>query len=94
MVKISGPNIWFIDNLGKLFTYIKSKSVPLTFKEIKKATPIPMGGAIIEVEGVETRFKCLFASNTEKFAGLLKIGRGYILYGLYDEKPADTRRMI
>jgi hypothetical protein len=94
LIKLSGPGVWFIDNNGKLFTYTKSKSVPLIFKEITKVTMVPLGGVILEVEGIETRFKCLYAPDNEKFAGLLKIGHGYILYGIYEEKPADTRRMI
>ncbi len=93
LLKLSGSGVWFIDTNGKLFTYTKSTMVPLIFRSILKVTKIN-GGAILEVEGIETRFKCLYAPNNEKFAGLLKIGRGYVLYGLYEEKPIDTRRMI
>jgi hypothetical protein len=94
LIKLSSPSTWFIDNLGKLFIYKKSKSVELIFKKIESTIRINTGGAIIIAEGIETRFKCLYAPNNEKFVGLLKIGRGYILYGIYDEKPNDTRRMI
>lgn len=94
LVKLSTPSTWFIDSLGKLFIYRKSKSVDLVFRPIEKVIKILTGGAILQVEGIETRFKCLYAPKEEKFVGLLKVSKGYILYGLYMEKPDDTRRMI
>lgn len=94
MLKISTPKLWFIDSDGFLFKHIKKKRVPLLFKPIKQIFPIPSGGAIIEVEGVEERFKTLFAPTDEKYAGILKIGRVSFLYGLYFEKPMDTWRQV
>ncbi len=94
LIKVCSPSKWFIDSTGKIFRYTKSKSVNLVFKKIKQIIRLETGGAVIEVEGISTRFKTLFAPNDEKFAGVLQVGLGYILYGLYVEKPNDTRRKI
>lgn len=94
MLKISTPKTWFIDSSGFLFKHIKKKRVPLLFKPIRVIIPIQTGGAIIEVEGLEERFKTLFAPTDEKYAGILKIGRVTFLYGLYFEKPSDTWRLV
>lgn len=93
LIKLATPQTWFIDDNGRVFNYTKSTFVELIIKPIKKVIPI-LGGCILEIEGVETRFKCLYAPKLEKYAGLLKIGRGYILYGLYKDKPEDTRRKV
>lgn len=93
LIKLSGPKVWFIDNYGKLFIYNKSYKAQLVIKPISRIIP-NYGTTIIEVDGIETRFKCLYAPKQEKYAGLLKIGHGYILYGLYSEKPKDTWRMV
>ena len=95
MLKLSVGATWFIDSSGNIFEYKKSKKVPLMFKRITKLIPIQTGGAIIEVEGVSSRFKTLFTPRLEeRYAGLLKIGRGYLLYGLYDKLYTQTTRMI
>ncbi len=93
LIKLSTPDTWFIDDNGQTFIYNKSRFVDLIIKPIKQFIPI-MGGCIIELEGIETRFKCLYAPKLEKFAGVLKIGHSYILYGLYKDRPSDTRRKI
>jgi hypothetical protein len=93
LIKLANSRTWFIDNTGKYFIYTKSRSCKLVFKPIDKHLPIT-GGHIIVVKGVETRFKTLYAPNGAKFAGLLEVGTGYILYGLYDLKPKDTTRRI
>ncbi len=94
MVKLATPNTWFIDSLGKLFIYRKTRSAKLIFRKIEQVHLIPTGGAIIVAQGVQSRFKCLYAPNTEKYAGLLNLGHAYILYGLYENEPKETRRMI
>lgn len=93
-IKLATASTWFIDSSGKLFQHKKATRAKLVFKEISQVIPIPTGGAIIEVVGIPTRFKTLFAPKHEKFAGLLQVGRVYILYGLYEEKPNDTWRLI
>ena len=95
LIKLSNKNYWFIDSVGSIFQYKKTKRVRLVFKEISQVISIPTGGAIVEVKGISTRFKVLHAPNpTVKYAGILLVGVSYILYGLYDEKQEDSVRMI
>lgn len=95
MLKMCKGTTWFIDSEGTVFEYRKTKKVPLVFRPIVQILPIKTGGAIIEVQGVGTRFKTLHApKGTEKFAGILLVGTAYILYGIYDEKLEDTTRMV
>lgn len=93
LIKLSTPKTWFIDSLGKLFIYTKSGSAKLIIRKIEQVIQAT-GSTIIVVEGIQTRFKCLYAPKFEKFAGLLKIGHMYILYGLYEEEPKETRRAV
>lgn len=95
MLKLCKGSTWFIDSEGNTFEYHKTKRVPLVFRPIAQILPIKTGGAIIEVQGVGTRFKTLHApKGTEKWAGVLLVGVAYILYGIYDEKLEDTTRMV
>lgn len=95
MLKLCKGTTWFIDSEGTVFEYRKTKKVPLVFRPISQIMPIKTGGAVIEVQGVGTRFKTLHApKGTEKWAGVLLVGVAYVLYGLYDEKLEDTTRMI
>lgn len=92
-IKISKPTIWFIDSNGKLFNHKKSASMTLIYKKISKVIPTN-SGYIIEVEGIESRFKCLYAPSGKTYAGILKSGSSYILYGLYEEPYKESRRKI
>jgi hypothetical protein len=95
MLKMCKSTTWFIDSEGTVFEYRKTKKVPLVFRPIVQILPIKTGGAVIEVQGVGTRFKTLHApKGTEKWAGVLLVGVAYVLYGLYDEKQPDTSRMV
>lgn len=95
LIKLSKQGSWFIDSDGTLFEYQKTKRVPLVFKPISQIIPVQTGGSIVEVQGIGTRFKTLHApKGTEKWAGLLLVGVGCLLYGLYDEKQEDTTRMV
>lgn len=96
LIKLSKNNTWFIDSLGHIFQYTKTKLVPLEFKRITKILQIATGGSIIIVEGLTTRFKTLFKVSDEyRYAGVLKLdSKSYILYGVYKEKYKDTRRKI
>lgn len=96
LIKITHSLTWFVDNNGKLFSYKKSKVVPLIFKRILKVIPNRVGGAILEIEGLPTRFKTLHIPPVEhKYAGMLKLSPlSYILYGTYDRKYKDTTRKI
>ena len=69
--------------------------IKLQFKKIKAIIRIKTGGAIIELEGIPTRFKTLYTpSNSIQYGGVLVDKMGYILYGLYLEKQKDTVRKI
>lgn len=95
LIKLTVGTSYYIDSTGKIFEYKKTTTVPLIFKKIKKVIPIKTGGATIEIEGISTRYKTLFLPRLEcKYAGLLKVGMGYILYGLYENKLPDTKRKI
>ncbi len=95
LIKLATPKLWFIDNKGLIFQYTKSRKIRLQFKKIKAIHPIKAGGAVIEVYGIASRFKCLYIpTKGETFAGILMDGLSPILYGLYTEQHTDTWRMI
>lgn len=95
LIKLAKKNVWFVDSMGYVFEYEKTKRVPLVYKKIKSITPITTGGALIEVEGLSERFKTLFAPMyDEKYAGLLVMDKAHILYGLYDAAYKNTYRAV
>lgn len=95
LIKIATPKTWFIDSMGKLFNYEKNTRAKLRFYEIAKNIPITTGGSIIEAKGVATRFKSLYSPGPhQKYVGILNFGQSMILYGFYEEKLADTWRLV
>lgn len=95
LIKVAKASTWMIDSAGNVFQYKKTKSVKLVYKPIKQVIPIKSGGAIIEVQGIASRFKCLYKpSNNVKYAGVIEYGMSYILYDLSTEQFDPTRRMI
>jgi hypothetical protein len=95
LVKLAKGNTWFIDKEGQIFNYQKTERVRLVYKRISKITNMSSGGAIIEVEGVSSRFKTLHRPSAEQVvAGLLLVHNSYILYGLYDKIYDSSTRMI
>jgi hypothetical protein len=95
LIKLAHRKLWFIDSAGNVFQYKKTAVAKLVFKKITLMHHIPSGGAIIEVEGIPSRFKCLYSPRAgEQYAGILVSGLSYILYGLYVEKPKDSWRMV
>ena len=94
-IKLATRSTWFIDSNGMVFQYKKEKHIKLLFKPIKQIIPIDTGGAILEVEGIPSRFKTLYMPDLlAKYAGLLQDGMGYILYGTYAELPKNSRRLV
>lgn len=92
---IRNSNYTFIDSNGKIFKYVKTKTVPLIFRKITKKWGNPIGmGIIFEVDGIPIRFKTLNRQSGHEVAGLLKVNNGYILYGTYDRMYNDTRRKV
>ena len=85
-----------IDNTGKIINYKKSIFVDLIFRKITNITPIPTGGALLEVENESPRYKIMYAPTPlEKYIGMLQVSpKVYIVYGLYEEKHKNTRRKI
>lgn len=94
-IKLSNPKSWFIDSNGNIFQHKKSRTLKLVFKKIKRIIRIPTGGVLIEAEGVPGRHKTLYTPPlTNKYAGFLLDGMGFILYGTYEQEHKPTRRMI
>jgi len=95
LIKIATTKNYFIDSNGKLFNYKKITGAKLKFYRIAQVISIRTGGAIIEVESIPNRFKVLNTPELNvKYAGVLHIGMATVLYGLYAEKPEDTRRKV
>lgn len=95
LIKLSKANTWFIDSMGEIFQYKKSTRCPLLCKRIKNIHPMKNMGSSLELEGIPTRFKVMFSPKPEEiYAGVIKHGRGYIIYGLYTQPFADSWRMV
>lgn len=95
LVKIAKRHTFFIDSSGRVFQYRKSTRAKLHFRRLTNIIPITTGGAILEVEGINSRFKCLFQPKTlELYVGVLEFGKSYILYGLYEHPYKSSWRMI
>jgi hypothetical protein len=95
LIKIAKRGMYFIDSTGRVFQYRKSTRAKLQFKRLINVIPIATGGAILEVEGIHSRFKCLFLPKTlELYVGVLEFGKSHILYGLYEQPYKSSWRMI
>lgn len=95
LIKLTKGGTWYIDSNGQTFEYRKTARCQLIFRPISSILPIKTGGSIVEVAQVNSRFKTLLApTGREKWAGLLRVGNGYILYGLYEDRLEDTYRMV
>ena len=95
LIKIAKQTTWFIDTSGKIFQYRKTSRAKLTAHKIKKVLPLPNMGVVVEVDGLPQRFKCMFAPKSEQeYAGVLRWGLGYILYGFYTEPFKPTHRLV
>ena len=91
LIKLAKATTWFIDNHGVVFQYKKSTRAKLTSHKIKNILPGTGMGCIIELEGIPQRFKAMYRPSIEQtYAGVLRWGLGYILYGFYSEhfKPS------
>lgn len=95
LIKIATKQMWFIDSMGKVFQYHKTTRAKLKFYKIAKVIAIPTGGAIIEAQGIGSRFKSLYYPEPDKlYVGVLSMGMSQILYGFYDKQYNDTWRMV
>lgn len=94
-IKLATPRKYFIDSNGIIFQHKKNISAKLEYRNIKNIIPIKTGGALLEVEGIPHRMKCLFMpKEDEKVVGVLKMPQSYILYGLYTEKYEPSWRKV
>ena len=95
LLKLAHSKTWFIDSLGKVFRYTKTKWVKLVHKKITKVIRQPGGGAVLELEGIPTRFKVLYApTEAELWWQVLVDGFQYIFYGVTSVPGKDGKRMI
>lgn len=95
LIKNAKPNVWYIDTTGKPFQYKKTTRAKLTCHKIEQVLPVNGLGAVIAVEGMTQRFKCLYSPTKEqRFVGLLNLGMGRILYGFYDEYFSSSSRAV
>lgn len=94
-LRVCKPGIWFIDSMGTIFTYTKTKTVPLITRKITKVIR-STGSTLLEVEGLEHRMRCLFPPlDTQKYASVLKLSaHSYILYGFSDKNNGPTTRKV
>jgi len=84
----------FIDAKGDVFTYTKTKFVPLVSHKIKRVVP-HVDGFVISLEGVHCKFISQSAPYRHlKFAQVLHVDRGFILYGFSESKLAESRKKI
>lgn len=95
LIKIAKAGSCFIDSRGKLFIYKKQTRAKLKFHRIEQILKISSGGAVVVVQGLSQRFKVLYAPESNKrYAGILYLGLGTILYGLYEDELETTWRMV
>lgn len=84
----------FIDYKGNIFNYKKEKYYPLIYRKIiwRKYTE---DSTIFGLKDINTPFEIKGKLNLEAFyAGVLKVGRGYLLYEMTNEKLKNTRRKL
>lgn len=84
----------FIDSSGRIFEYKTTTFYPLVYYKIKKFVEIPTGYTII-LHGVH----CKFYLNREplleeRYAGLIEVDNGYVLYELCETHKPSTRRKL
>jgi hypothetical protein len=95
LIKLSKSTTWFIDNTGKVFQYQKTTRAKLTCHRVTKLMPAKGMGVVVEVQGIPTRFKALYAPlEGQIYAGILHNGLGSILYGFYYEPFKPSTRLV
>ena len=91
---IKSNNKTYIDNTGCVFTYKKTRMVPLKYYRVMDVVSTEEG-CILLIKGInfKLRLNCNVAYDI-KYIGLLTTPDGYILYETCEEKKKDTRRKI
>lgn len=84
----------FIDSSGKVYNYIKTKFVPLETYKLKSYQVFPEG-YVIHVHNLHCSFFSNRAPNLqEKYVQVLRMGRGFLMYGFSTEFKKTTRMKI
>lgn len=84
----------FIDSSGKVYNYIKTTFVPLETYKIKSYQEFPEG-YVIHVSNLHCCFFSHRAPNLqEKYVQVLRMGRGFLMYGFTTEHKKATRIKI
>lgn len=95
MLKISRRNKTFIDSEGKVFRLQKKKYYPLLYKKIIKQFLVENVGTVFYLAGINTPFEVKGILNSDiKYVGVLKIGKGYLLYEFSKERKKKSRKLI
>ena len=91
---IKSKNKTYIDNTGSVFTYRKTRTVPLKYYKVMDVVSMEEG-CILSFKGInfKLRISCMDAYDI-KYIGLLVTEMGYILYETSEIKKKDTYRKI
>lgn len=85
----------YINESGLIFKYNKTERADLKYYKIKSITPLPFDTTKIIVKGINTPFIMYENIPTDfKYAGVLHIKGGYILYEVTLEKKKDSWRKV
>lgn len=95
LIKLAKATTWFIDNHGRVFQYKKSTRAKLTSHKIKNILPGTGMGCVVELEGIPQRFKAMYRPLPDQnYAGVLRWGLGYLLYGFYSTQFKPSYRSV
>jgi len=91
---IKSNNKTYIDNTGCVFTYRKTRMVPLKYFKVMDVISTEEGCTLL-IKGInyKLRTNCREAYNI-KYVGLLIVDNNYILYDVSNIPLKDTRRKI
>lgn len=84
----------FVDSVGLIFNYTKTKSTKLTYHRLIKVLPIEDHGNALIIQDVSMPLMVSALEPIKKYVGLLDYLGGYIVYEYSDERKKDTWRMI
>lgn len=84
----------YMDSLGRVFRYKKTKSVPLKYHKIKDINRLDTGECILTLDIIfPQKVNCRIAYSIQ-YVGVLHTSYGYILYSFEEDYKKDTRRKI
>lgn len=84
----------FIDSSGKVYNHVKTTFVPVETFKLKSFVEYPEG-YVLYVHNLHCRFFINRAPNLhEKYVQVLRVGKGFVMYGLTDKHTKATRIKI